>query len=146
MSLRPEQLRKFVVSDGTLNTIAREQLSMIDNEIRKKVSYGRNVVDISLETNFINLSLEREDAQRIIYCHIIKSLEKRGFKEVRISIKSDNVTLYVGFNLSISPEQITSMDKILQSHHIRDDELEKFYTTTSITESPVVGGGDAEDP
>lgn len=140
MSVRPEQLRKYVVSNDAIATIAREQLSMIDAELRKKVVYGRNVVHIPLETNFISLALDVEDSQRIIYCHIIQSLSERGF-EVRISKNLDKVTLYVAFNMNISPEKIESMDKIIQKHQISDEDLELFYTTTSTLKLHVSEGG-----
>lgn len=128
--LKPGHLRKFVVSNEAIADVARAQLSMIDARLQQSPKYGRNVVEIPLETTFIGINLAAADAQRLIYTHIIVSLKERGF-EVRISIKPDTTMLYVGFNINMSPENIASMNSILRAHHIKDEDIPKFYALTS---------------
>ncbi len=57
----------------------KEILSTIDDEIKKAYNIGKHKIKFKLPVIFSIPNMSNKNAQRIIYCEVLKSLLKRNF-------------------------------------------------------------------
>uniref|UniRef100_A0A6C0LLL4 Uncharacterized protein n=1 Tax=viral metagenome TaxID=1070528 RepID=A0A6C0LLL4_9ZZZZ len=107
------QISRSVLAGTTLNDIVREQLFIIDKKIIAiKKNIGENVLVYNLPVTFPNLQSERTDSRIIIYTHILKSLEKRGF-EVKIKLSESQAIVTIKWTIGLSNEDLSTMERYL---------------------------------
>jgi hypothetical protein len=128
MAVSAKQLSKTGAQGKDIDAIWREQIQIIDDRLtRAPRTWGRNVVTYDLPTSFPGiLGLEKDNAQRIIYTSIIKSLDRRGF-ETRILLESNRTTLYIAWVTDLSAEEVEAMNALIVAKRIsRGEELDRF--------------------
>src|SRR5579863_3814221 len=97
MSVTAKKLSKSGARGKEMDAIIREQLQIIDDRLtRAERTWGRNVVSHDLPTNLAMPGLDKRDAQRIVYCAIVRSLTARGF-EVRLLLEEDRSAVYMAW-------------------------------------------------
>lgn len=127
MSLTAKQLSKSGGKGREIDGIVREQLRIIDDRLqRHERTWGRNILVCDLPYSFAFPGLEKKDAQRVIYCAIMRSLLNRLF-DVRILLIPDRTTLYITWLTDLGEEEIRAMNKLIRHHRIQDgDDLDRF--------------------
>ena len=89
--LTVQQMSKSIMNGTILKDIIREQLCIIDKKIMNtSKQIGSNNLLYELPVNFPNMPAGRTDTRIIVYFHIVKSLEDRGYN---INIKLSKVNL-----------------------------------------------------
>lgn len=80
MSIRSDSLRSRTFIGSEISRLIAEQLSLIDDCIRRSsVDEQNHVAKHTLPTFFAECGLTREDTQIYIYAALIDSLKSRGF-------------------------------------------------------------------
>jgi hypothetical protein len=124
--LTASKLSKLSVKVKELDTIIKEHLFIIDDKMLKSdKTWGRNVISHELPTVFIMSSIDRKDAQRLIYSAILKNLEKRGF-EARILLEDNKTVLYIAWIGEHSKEDFDEMNNTIIQHRIAPNQIEHF--------------------
>ena len=130
MSITAQHLSKSGAKGKVLDSIIREQLAIIDEKlIRADRTWGRNVVTHNLPTCISLPGLEKQDAQRILYSTIIRSLDKRGF-DTRINLTDELTVLYIAWTTDLAGEEIEAMNTVIVQRVIAGDEIKRFTATT----------------
>jgi hypothetical protein len=111
-----------------INVIVQSQLDIVNQKIMNhNANWGRNVIAVNLQDNFVINKLEKIDAQRIIYSKMIKSLKKRGF-DVKIALGKNGgkTTLYVAWKVGYEKEECEQMNKLITDNEIYPNQIENW--------------------
>lgn len=109
-----------------MDAIIREQLQIIDDRLtRAERTWGRNVVSHDLPTNLAMPGLDKRDAQRIVYCAIVRSLTGRGF-EVRLLLEEERSAIYIAWVTDLDLEEIQAMNHLIKTVRIAREKLPEF--------------------
>jgi hypothetical protein len=126
MSVTAKKLSKSGARGKEMDAIIREQLQIIDDRLtRAERTWGRNVVSHDLPTNLAMPGLDKRDAQRIVYCAIVRSLTARGF-EVRLLLEEDRSAVYMAWVTDLDLEEIQAMNHLIKATRITRDKLSEF--------------------
>lgn len=72
-----------------LNKLVREQINLLDEQIKEKIERGLNELIFELPSTFELLSFEKNDAQLALYSEMVSICEEKGFKtSIEIGPKS----------------------------------------------------------
>lgn len=126
MSITAKKLSKSGARGKEMDAIIREQLQIIDDRlIRAERTWGRNVVSQDLPTNLAMPGLDKRDAQRIVYCAIVRSLTGRGF-EVKLLLEEDRSAIYIAWVTDLDLEEIQAMNHLIKTVRITREKLPEF--------------------
>jgi hypothetical protein len=121
MSVTANQLSNSCARGKEIDAIVHEQLRIIDDRLLKaERRWGRNVLAYELPTSF-PISLEKNDAQRIIYSAVLRSLDKRGF-ETKISLNAESSVIYIAWLTELDAEEVAAMNALIKSKLLADEE------------------------
>ena len=122
MSLKVSQLQQSSGIGARMEAVIRETLNMIDTRVREADrAFGRNVVDIELETAFAIPGLAKQDQQRYVYSKVISSLGERGF-EARITLGETKTMLLVAYTIDFSKKELDAMNKVIKNARLNTPE------------------------
>ena len=120
MNLRQEglitvsQISRAVLQGTVLNDIIREQLIIIDKKIlglAKQI--GENELTYTLPVAFNTTATNTTDTKIMVYYHILKSLESRGYT---VKLDLDNgAKLHIEWVIGLDRASIEGMEEYLQS-------------------------------
>lgn len=128
MSVTAAQLSKSGARGHEINAVVSEQLRIIDDKLRMAERvWGKNVLTYELPLSMLSSSLEKNDAQRLVYTMIITSLEERGF-ETKILLEDDRSLLFIAWVTDLGSKEIAAMNSLLKSRIIKPEEIETFMT------------------
>lgn len=119
MSVDAKDLSGSAGGESFMDRVLADQLRIIDDKLRSHPrAWGRNVVTVRLPFTGLNVpGMARDDAQRLLYSLLIRSLEKRGF-EVGIHITSADVHLYVAWELELDKEEVAAINALIKSRRV----------------------------
>lgn len=63
-----------------LNTLVREQIILLDDQIKKTIERGFNELTFELPSTFELLHFEKNEAQLALYSELISVCDEKGFK------------------------------------------------------------------
>jgi hypothetical protein len=130
MSVTAQKLGKSEVKNSGLGTIVREQIEIIDAQLKSAPKkWGRNCLQVELPYSFSIDGLDMKDIQRSIYSSIIKSLVDRKFK-VKIELRSSKTFLYIAWVVDIDRKEIAAMNTLIAEHIIPSDKIQAFQDGT----------------
>ena len=109
-----EQINKAVLHGTVLQDIIREQLIIIDRKILglHKV-IGENSLIYNLPITFITAPTTNTDTKIMVYYHILKNLESRGYT-VNIDVDVNIARLKLNWTIGLNKENILTMENYLQ--------------------------------
>ena len=128
MSVTAKQLSKSGARGKDLDAIVREQLQIIDDKLlRADRTWGRNVVAHELPTLVALPGLDKQNAQRIVYSAVIRSIDKRGF-ETRLLLEDEKTTLYIAWVTDLEAGEVAAMNDLIRERRIQKAELPGFHS------------------
>lgn len=130
MSVTAKQLSKSGARGKDLDAIVREQLQIVDDKLlRADRTWGRNVVAHELPMLVALPGLDKQNAQRIVYSAVIRSIDKRGF-ETRIMLENEKTTLYIAWVTDLEAGEVAAMNELIRERRIQKAELPAFHATS----------------
>lgn len=154
MAITASQLSKSGARGKEMDNLVREQLQIIDDKLTHASRvWGRNVLIYELPTQYPFQGLSKQDAQRIAYCAILRSLEKRGF-EVRLQLerRPERSILYVAWNTDLDLEEVKAMNELIVKLRIESKDVPAFMQPRELAarkkalETPSPASGAAGGP
>lgn len=143
MSVTAEQLRKSEACKRVFDEIVRDQLQIIDNKIlNANRAWGWNVAELELPTMFQIPGLSKAEAQRIVYCAILLSLEKRGFM-TRILLEENKTIVYIAWSSAMADVEVDAINNYIRSRRIHREDIQSFY---SVSHDPTSQNNDNMSP
>lgn len=113
--LTAAQVSKSVLQGTIFNSIVKEQLLIIDKKIlNASKRIGLNAVIYDLPITFMTTHQNHTDTKIMIYYHILKSLEERGY-EVKLDVSNVKAILKIEWVIGLDKSDITHMEKYLQN-------------------------------
>ena len=132
MSVTAKQLSKSGARGKEMDSIIREQLHIIDDRLlHAERTWGRNVVNHDLPTNLALPGLNKQDAQRIVYSAIVRSLTKRGF-EVALLLEETKSAIYIIWVTDLDTDEIQAMNQLIRNVRITRDKLPGFLANAKL--------------
>ena len=112
-----QQLSRSVLQGTVLNDIIREQLIIIDKKILGSAKQiGENKITYDLPVTF-TLNLHLYNTKIMVYFHIIKNLENRGYT-VKLDLEKNKARIHIEWVIGLDRSNIEDMEKYLQSKSI----------------------------
>lgn len=146
MSVTADQLGKTGTRSKEIEAVVHDLLLAIDSDLaRHPRKWGRNVMMYELPSNFAFPGLARKDAQRVVYCAVVKSLEERGFA-VRILIEQTATRAFIEWASEIDHDEVDEMNRYLADHQILQTELQEFLDPRSRREAKTARPPPRPDP
>lgn len=145
MAITAKQLSKSGARGKDIDSLIREQLSIIDDKLlRSDRVWGRNVVIHDLPTAIALPGLKKVDAQRIIYNAVIRSLDKRGF-ETAICITDEYSRLYIAWMTDLDTNEVVAMNALLKSKRVYGAGVDNFIQN-GLVDAPHVASSSRAEP
>jgi hypothetical protein len=120
MSVSVKQLNRRAVNQRQIDSIVREQLTLVYAAIGKvPTRWGTNTVAFDLPQNLAFSGLEKKDAQCVVYYGIVKQLTKDGY-EVKIRSSERKTTLVLEWTTGIPQERLDEMTQYLAQFTLSD--------------------------
>lgn len=139
MSIKAAELSKSGPNSRVLDSIIRDHINIIDQALlRHGRTWGRNVVRISLPTQFGIPGMDPSDQQLIVYSNIVRSFETRKF-EVAIVLEEDHTELLIAWTTALYPEEKAAMSAIIHRALLRPGDIDEFIETGKLRGSAVAG-------
>lgn len=112
MSLTPaEVIRKKTLNSPQIASIVNDAIASIDQGINA-ICIETNKYDHQMPTDLFIPGLARANAQRIVYYHVAKQLQKAGYT-VEITMKSNTVVFHIGWTCDIATTDVDKIDRFL---------------------------------
>ncbi len=99
-------------NEGIISDNARSILGNVSAEIKKANKQGDSTVLFDLPETFDIPNISRSDSQLVVYCRVVKELEKNGFK-VNFSTQNRTV-LIIKWKNEMSEEYKSELKDYLQ--------------------------------
>ena len=116
--LTAAQISKSVVQGTVLNDIVKEHLIIIDKKILNATKQlGANSLVYDLPVTFMTTPSNVTDTKIMVYYHILKSLEERGYN-VKINVNSNRALLTVEWVIGLDRSDIQNMEQYLQQKSV----------------------------
>lgn len=138
MSVTAKQLSQTAARGKDIQNIIRDQIQLIDKKLLETPKvWGRNVVPCDLPTTIAIPGLNKQDAQKIVYSSIVRSLESRGF-EVRLLLTEAKERepaisrIYIAWVTDLDVAEVEAMNALVKQKRIAPEEVEKFRTQGAI--------------
>ncbi len=117
-------LQKKIQQGSLLQDYIEGQVTGFDHIINSHATrYGRNMIQLSLPTAPDIAGLERSDAQRVLYAHLIGIYCRRGF-DARLKMDEVRATLLLFFDVVIEASVDASMSRLLQARDVNPSTAE----------------------
>lgn len=113
-----QQLSRSVLQGTVLNDIIREQLIIIDKKILGSAKQiGENKLTYDLPVTFTSEPANSTDTKIMVYFHIIKNLENRGYT-VKLDLEKNKARIHIEWVIGLDRSNIEDMEKYLESKSI----------------------------
>lgn len=116
--LTAAQVSKSVLQGTVLNDIVKEHLLIIDKKIlNASKQIGANTIIYDLPVTFMTAPSNITDTKIMVYYHILKSLEDRGYT-VKINITNNKAILTIEWVIGLDTSDISEMENFLQQKSV----------------------------
>ena len=110
-----QQISRSVLQGSVLNDIIREQLIIIDKKIlglAKQI--GENKLTYDLPITFNTAPTNTTDTKIMVYYHIIKNLESRGYT-INLDLDNSRARIHIEWIIGLDRSSIENMEQYLQT-------------------------------